>query len=747
MLRVEVKSIKRCITVKNRSLRATIVIPSLAILVVGIVILVAVVATLSSRTAKELTDDLMDARVQQYTNEFRVFSEDVYAALETTTPIITNYIDPAWSADVADPRGDVINILSKVLLSNDNLIGAWTVWEPNAFDGNDAAFANTPHHDDTGRFIPYIYRDGSSYGVEALVGYDDPAEGEYYLGARNSGKPYATDPYAYSVGGKELLIFSIAIPVFQNGTVMGVVGVDIDLNDITEVMNSGSILSDGYLFTLSPGGNITTHPNTDLLMSRYDKTWLSSYSGEVESKLKSGGNFHLNAYSDVTDTSMSFLGQAITIGETGRYWLICGVVPEKTVSASSTSLLWMIIAIGAALIIVVGVTIFIVIRRSLIKLPSLTAAAEAISLGDVATTGFDTGTAPTKNEITLLERAFVKMTAGISDQADVMSRIADGDYSITVNDRSDKDIMNRAIRQMLDNTNQTLHQINTSTTQVSTGSKQVADGAQSLAQGSTEQAASIEELSSSISAIATMTKENAAIAERTSKLSETIKDNAEKGSRQMDDMIAAVDDINEASKNISKIIKTIDDIAFQTNILALNAAVEAARAGQHGKGFAVVAEEVRNLASKSAEAARETGDMIQNSMDKAQLGSQIAGETAKSLKEIVTGINESTDLISEIAVASNEQSSGIAQINIGIDQVAQVVQQNSATVQESAAASEEMSSQSDILRNLIAQFRLRDDDSGRRGLPSSGNKSRKLTSTHDSDNYAHTDNFGGFGKY
>ena len=693
---------------KNKSLRIAIVAPSLAVLIAGITFMAIVVGMLSSTTAKNLTNDLMDARVEQYANEFRVFSEDVYGALETLAPVIANYIDHDFTADITDPRGDVINILSKVLLSNEKLVGTWTVWEPNAFDGKDRVFANTSHHDNTGRFVPYIFRDGSSFGVEALVGYDDPADGEYYLGARNSGKPYVTDPYAYMVSGREIYIFSVAIPILQSGKVMGVVGVDVDLQDITKVMNAGSILDDGYLFTLSPSGVITTHSNKNLLMSKYDTTWMRNYSQQVESILKNGGSINVAAYSDVTGSNVSLVGKGVTIGNTGRNWLICGVVPEKTVTASSSALLRTIIAIGAALIVVVGATIFIIIHRSLVKLPVLTAAAEAISLGDVVSGGFDSGAGATKNEITLLERAFVKMAAGIRDQAEAMSRIARGDYSLSVSDRSDKDVMNRAINQMLDNTNNTLYQISASASQVSTGSKQVADGAQALAQGSTEQAASIQELSGSIAEIAQKTKDNADTAERASKLSETIKENAEKGSRQMDEMIMAVGDINEASKNISKIIKTIDDIAFQTNILALNAAVEAARAGQHGKGFAVVAEEVRNLASKSAEAAKETGYMIQNSMDKAGLGSRIAEETAESLREIVAGINESSSLITEIARASHEQTSGITQINGGIDQVTQVVQQNSATAEESAAASEEMSSQSDLLQQLITQFKLRE---------------------------------------
>ncbi|MDR0293493.1 MAG: methyl-accepting chemotaxis protein [Oscillospiraceae bacterium] len=259
-----------------------------------------------------------------------------------------------------------------------------------------------------------------------------------------------------------------------------------------------------------------------------------------------------------------------------------------------------------------------------------------------------------------------------------------------------------------------------------TSSKQIADGAQTLAQGSTEQAATVEQLSSSVHEIADKTKTNAEMAGRAAALGNTIMKNAEKGSSQMNEMMAAVKEINAASQQISKVIKVIDDIAFQTNILALNAAVEAARAGQHGKGFAVVAEEVRSLASKSAEAAKETGNLIANSTEKAELGSRIAEETSASLTEIVQGINESSQLVSQIAQSSDDQSAGIAQINKGIDQVAQVVQQNSATAEESAAASEEMSGQAEVLGDLISEFNgtdsgpaLRNAAAARRGLPES----------------------------
>ena len=238
-----------------------------------------------------------------------------------------------------------------------------------------------------------------------------------------------------------------------------------------------------------------------------------------------------------------------------------------------------------------------------------------------------------------------------------------------------------------------------------TASKQISDGAYSLAQGSAEQAASIERLSLSITEIEEKSQTNTETAETTAALAGTIKINVEKGNQHMNEMIKAVEEINAASQAISKVIKTIDDIAFQTNILALNAAVEAARAGDAGKGFAVVAEEVRNLANKSAEAAKDTAGLIENSMEKAALGTSIADETAAYLAEIVSDINKSSQLIGEIAQASEEQSENIIQINQGLAQVSQIVQQNSATAQESAASSEEMSAQANSLEELIDKFK------------------------------------------
>jgi methyl-accepting chemotaxis protein len=210
--------------------------------------------------------------------------------------------------------------------------------------------------------------------------------------------------------------------------------------------------------------------------------------------------------------------------------------------------------------------------------------------------------------------------------------------------------------------------------------------------------------------ISAQTKQNAENANQARELAHLAQENAAKGNGQMKEMLEAMKEINESSKNISNVIKVIDDIAFQTNILALNAAVEAARAGQHGKGFAVVAEEVRNLAARSANAAKETTELIEGSINKVEGGTEIANLTASALDSIVEGVAKAADIVAEIAKASNEQATAISQIDQGVDQISQVVQNNSATAEESAAASEELSGQAEILKDMVVRFRLKNMD-------------------------------------
>ena len=281
------------------------------------------------------------------------------------------------------------------------------------------------------------------------------------------------------------------------------------------------------------------------------------------------------------------------------------------------------------------------------------------------------------------------------------------DVGITAEYRGDFVVLKDSLNGIALGLNDIMSEINTAADQVASGTHQVSEGSQEISQGATEQSSAIEELSASITQIAEQTRQNAMNAVKANKLTASATGSAAHGNEQMKAMQSAMAEINEASSNISKIIKVIDDIAFQTNILALNAAVEAARAGVHGKGFAVVAEEVRNLAARSANAAKETTEMIEGTVKKTDAGTKIADETAAALVTIVDEVEKAAQLVGEIANASNEQSSAISQVNSGIEQMSQVVQNNSATSEEAAAAAEELSSQAEMMKDMVRQFNLK----------------------------------------
>jgi len=319
-----------------------------------------------------------------------------------------------------------------------------------------------------------------------------------------------------------------------------------------------------------------------------------------------------------------------------------------------------------------------------------------------------------EDEIGETARALDALSGSLQEEmVSALQKLAQGDLTFDAQPYDGKDVIRGALQKVGDDLNQVMYQIYSSADQIAGGASQVADSSQSLSQGATEQAASMQEITASMNELEAQTRRNADNAHQASLLTNQAREFAGKGQEQMSEMVQAMTDINASGRDISKIIKTIDEIAFQTNLLALNAAVEAARAGQHGKGFAVVAEEVRTLAGRSAKAAEETAALIEASVGKAQRGTEIAGRTEQALADILDGVVKATNLVTEIAAASNEQAQGITQVNQGLHQMEQVTQQNTASAEQSAAAAEELSGQAAHLREMIVRFRLRDLDGGR----------------------------------
>lgn len=354
-----------------------------------------------------------------------------------------------------------------------------------------------------------------------------------------------------------------------------------------------------------------------------------------------------------------------------------------------------------SIIITIGVALYLIrlIERSVAQLSD---AAKEIAMGHVNVELVKYN----NDEFGSLIDEYTKVVENIKTQAKVAEEVANGNLMVTVVPSSPDDLLGNSLKKLVEDNLNTLTNISDAGSQVTISSSQVASASQALAQGSTEQASAIQQITASIDEIAEKTKQNAEEANSATGLVEQAIDEVKQGNVQMQDMISAMRDINRSSESISKIIKVIDDIAFQTNILALNAAVEAARAGEAGKGFAVVAEEVRSLAAKSAAAAAETAELIEDSISKVGTGTKIADNTAKALEGITKVVQRSEVIINGIAESSNYQATAVAQIEQAIAQVSQVVQTNSATSEECAAASEELSNQASRMREMLSIYQL-----------------------------------------
>lgn len=486
--------------------------------------------------------------------------------------------------------------------------------------------------------------------------YVNVADRDYVRAVMQEGKAYAFSDAVISKATNRVMIIA-AVPIKDEaGNVVGAMASTFNMDTLQKLLlEDTNNLTDRQeiVFLTDSKGNVMIHPEEKFMQT------LTNWSSMEPVKAAASGKTEVCQY--VNGDNVDSLAASAPVGNLG--W---GIVVENSRSDVMSVIYNAITTI--AIIMIVLLALVVVFAR-------------------------------------ILANSFATPMKELAEKSELM---ANGDLTVRLNVESNDEIGHaaNAFNKMSCQMNEVMSKISIASQQVASGSKNIADAGNMLAKGASSQASSVEELSASISEINEQTKNNAGNAEEANNLASDTHTKANIGNQRMEEMLQAMVDINESSNNIAKIIKVIDEIAFQTNILALNAAVEAARAGQHGKGFAVVAEEVRNLAARSAEAAKSTTEIIQHSIDKVNAGTELAKGTAQALHSIKESIDQVTVLVADIAQASQKQSSALQMLNQGVLQVSNVVQTNSSTAEESASASVELNAQAELLQEAVSKFKI-----------------------------------------
>ena len=589
------------------------------------------------------------------------------------------------------------DMLTSFVASNAETFGGGIWFEP---------YAYLP---DVQYFSPYCMRENDkvtyvdNYSLGDGIYYTDQ---DWYQNVKGISEDSVWSAPYYDEFAQISMVTSSA-PIYKaDGSLLGVATADIDLTQMQQMILSLDVSAGGEAFLIDQSGVYIADKDSQKLLSANilndSNASLAALGQQIMNEKQGNGSYQVDG-----ETQLVWFEQ---IPESG--WYIAVSASEDSLLASVNSLGRCLAGICVVVLIIIFAILIIYLRKSVIQpIHALDNLTKQIADGNLDVQISVTA----KNEFSRVNVSLEKMVqrlklyiAYIQEISDVLATMAKGDFEFELNQDYTGEFL--PVKEGLVNTRDSissiLHAISDSAKQVSANAEQVSSGSQILSQGAVEQAQSVEELSAAAQDILDKVHQNTVNAEKANHEVDTTAERLQESQAKMQELVSAMNKISDTSAQVQGIIKTIDDIAFQTNILALNAAVEAARAGTAGKGFAVVADEVRNLAAKSAQASQTTQQMILNTIEAVEIGSNLALDTAETLKHAVGDGSTVVNTIAQIAQASSEQEQAVSQVTLGLSQVSSVVQTNSATAEESAAASQELSAQSNILKDLISKFKI-----------------------------------------
>lgn len=627
-----------------------------------------------------------------------------------------------------------VRLLRSVIEDNELYHGGCMGWEPDAFDGRDSEFVNAPYHDETGRFIPYVYTAGNTTKVKELAEYTVPGDGDYYLVPKRTCRPMVTPPYRYSVGGQHIMLTSTTVPIMVHGSFKGIVCYGLNIAGLNDLIGDIKPYDTGYAFLMTGKGKMVAHPEDSYICNNFFDVVDLPFESKLRRAMANAELFTTEYVSPETGEMSLVYYVPIALGETGQHWYLGLSAPLAKITAEANALSRTILIAGIGTLLVLLLALYFV-ARSISKPMSIMANAAR----EVADGNFDVHVDDTKfgGEIRMLNDAMGAMVEGLVTnitKAEEMTQQAKEQTAMAqkalVEAEEARQMAENAKRegmiQAADELAGIVAQVSSATEELAAQIHESSKGSEVQRERTAEAATAMEQMNASVLEVARNASQAAESADSARKEAESggnvvgqVVENINRIQTMSADMEQSLGTLGQQAEGIGQIMDVITDIADQTNLLALNAAIEAARAGDAGRGFAVVADEVRKLAEKTMAATKEVGQSVNaiqhgtrsNIDDMAHTSAEVlkstelAEKAGEALEKIVSIVEATADQVRNIATASEEQSAASEQINHSTEEVNLIATDNAQAMDESARAVTELATLADQLSSVIAQLR------------------------------------------